>query len=354
MHERGVHARIRLERPGFTLDIDIDPRGGEVTALLGPNGSGKSTTLRVLAGLEAGQDDRITIAGRVVDDTASGDWIVPEHRRVGMVFQEYLLFPHLSALDNIAFGPRARGTGRMEAETRSREWLERLGIAELAGRPPRELSGGQAQRVALARALVTEPDLLLLDEPLAALDAGTRGELRTLLRRHLAGFDGATVMVTHDPIDAMVLADRVLVLEDGRIVQDGTPAEIAQRPATAYVAGLVGVNLLRGTAEAGTVHLASGLELRIADPRISGPVVVAVRPEAVSLHREHPEGSPRNVWRGSIEAVESRGDLVRVHVGGADPIAALVTPGAVAELGLHDGVEVWVSLKAAELQVYPG
>lgn len=344
---------LHLSQGAFTLDLDLDVADGEVVGLLGPNGSGKSTTLRCLAGLTAPQQGRISIGGATVEDTADGIDLPPERRSVGFVFQDYLLFPHLSVLDNVAFGPRSRGLDRKSARERAQHWLDRLEIGELAGRRPRHLSGGQAQRVALARALVTDPDLLLLDEPLAALDAGTKASVRSLVRRHVADFSGAVVLVTHDPIDAMVLADRVVVLQDGRAIQSGTPAEVAQRPASDYVAQLVGLNMLRGSAREGVVALASGASVHVADRSIAGDVLVAIRPEAISVHRQRPEGSARNAWPGRVAALESRGDVVRIEVATDPPLAAIVTPGAVASLSLHEGADVWLSVKATDLDVYP-
>lgn len=348
-----LRADFSLRREAFDLAIALQARDGQTVGLLGPNGSGKSTTLRCLAGLERPAQGIVEISGVVVEDTARGIDLPPEARSVGYVFQDYLLFPHMTVLDNVAFGPRSRGASRRAAEAAARDWLERLEIADLADRKPRQLSGGQAQRVALARALVTDPDLLLLDEPLAALDAGTRSTVRSLLRRHLADFAGAVVLVTHDPLDAIVLADIVVVLEEGRVVQTGTPAEVARRPASAYVAQLVGVNMLRGEASGGTVSLAGGGTLRIADSAVAGPVIVALRPEAVSLHRDHPEGSARNVWEATISGLEARGDLVRVETEGPPTVNAVVTPAAVSDLGLHEGARVWLSAKATELDVYP-
>lgn len=348
-----LRSEIRLERDAFALDIALHAHDGETVSLLGPNGSGKSTTLRCLAGLERPQSGVVEIAGTVVEDTSRGVDVPPDMRSVGYVFQDYLLFPHMSVLDNVAFGPRARGASRRAAEASAQDWLERLDIADLSGRRPRQLSGGQAQRVALARALVTEPDLLLLDEPLAALDAGTRSSVRSLLRRHLADFRGAVVLVTHDPMDTMVLADRVVVLEEGRVVQVGTPGDIARRPASTYVAQLVGVNMLRGDASDGTVSLDAGGTIRIADHSMAGPVIVALRPEAVSVHRHHPEGSARNVWEATVTGLEARGELVRVEVDGPPAVTAVITPGAVSDLGLHEGARVWLSAKATELDVYP-
>ena len=348
-----LDARVQLGRGDFSLDLSLDAADGDTIGLLGPNGSGKSTTLRCLAGLDAPQTGRIDIAGVTVVDTTRGIDLPPEQRSVGFVFQDYLLFPHMSVLDNVAFGLRARGEARQSAERRAREWLDRLEIGDLASRKPGRLSGGQAQRVALARALVIEPDLLLLDEPLAALDAGTRASVRSLLRRHLADFHGAVVMVTHDPMDAMVLADRVVVLEDGHAVQAGTPGDVARRPESTYVAQLVGVNLLRGRAHDGVVTLDSGGEIRIANVAISGPVIVALRPEAISVHLQHPEGSARNVWQSRVSSLEARGDLVRLEVEGPPALTAVITPAAVADLGLHEGADVWLTAKATDLDVYP-
>ena len=344
---------LHVSRHDFTLDIDLDVADGEVVGLLGPNGSGKSTTLRCLAGLTAPQHGRIAIGAVAVEDTERGIDLPPERRSVGFVFQDYLLFPHLSVLDNVAFGPRSRGLDKRLARERAQGWLDRLEIGDLADRRPRQLSGGQAQRVALARALVTDPELLLLDEPLAALDASTKASVRSLIRRHVADFPGAVVLVTHDPIDAMVLADRVVVLEDGRAIQSGTPAEVAQRPASAYVAQLVGLNMLRGSAREGVVTLAGTASVHVADRSIAGDVLVAIRPEAISVHRQRPEGSARNAWPGHVAAIESRGDVVRLGVASDPPLAAIVTPGAVASLGLHEGADVWLSVKATDLDVYP-
>ncbi len=243
-----MRADLRVERQRFRLDIAVTAEPGEVVALLGPNGAGKTTALRALAGLAPLTGGRITVADQIWDDPPAV-FVPAEHRRVGVVFQDYLLFQHLSALENVAFGLRARGMRRARARAQAADWLHRVGLRDHTHATPRELSGGQAQRVALARALATDPQLLLLDEPLAALDASTRLQVRADLAHHLSDYSGHTVLVTHDPLDAMVLADRLVILEDGAIVQQGPPADIARRPRSDYVANLVGLNLFRGTAK---------------------------------------------------------------------------------------------------------
>jgi molybdate transport system ATP-binding protein len=339
-------ARLVVERPAFRLDVELDVEAGQVLALLGPNGAGKTTALRALAGLTSMSGDAaITLDGSPLHPLAV------DRRPIGMVFQDYLLFPHLSALDNVAFGPRCRGAGKAEARRTAGAWLERVGLAGHAAARPRELSGGQAQRVALARALAVQPRLLLLDEPLAALDAHTRLEIRSQLRRHLADFDGATVLVTHDPLDAMVLADRLMVIEGGAVVQQGTPAEVARRPRTDYVARLVGLNLYRGVADGSRVKV--GELLFTTAEQLHGPAFVAFPPAAVALYRTRPDGTPRNLWQAAIEGIERHGDNVRIHLDGPITAFADVTTAAVADLDLTPGRHIWASVKAAETHAYP-
>ncbi len=340
-----IDAHLVVRRAAFTLDVELTVAEGEVVALLGPNGAGKTTALRALAGLLPLSAGHIRFGGEEWRHTPA------DRRPVGMVFQDYLLFPHLTALDNVAFGPRCQGVRKAEARRVAAEWLGRVGLAELAGRRPRTLSGGQAQRVALARALAVGPRMLLLDEPLAALDADTRREIRSGLRRHLAAFEGASLLVTHDPLDAMALADRLIVIEAGRVVQEGPPAHVARHPRTDYVARLVGLNLYRGSADGHDVTL-DGLTLTAAET-LHGAVFVAFPPSAVALFRGRPHGSPRNLWEATIEAIEPYGDQVRVHLGAPVPTAADITPAALAELGLAEGERVWVAVKAAETHAYP-
>ncbi|MGW1954465.1 ABC transporter ATP-binding protein [Streptomyces sp. NPDC001920] len=345
--EAGLDARLVVERGAFRLDVALTVAPGEVVALLGPNGAGKTTALRALAGLTPLSGGRIRLGGTDVDR------MPPESRPVGVVFQDYLLFPHLTALDNVAFGPRCQGATKAAARAQAAEWLDRMGLAGHAGAKPCKLSGGQAQRVALARALATRPRLLLLDEPLAALDARTRLEVRAQLRRHLAEFEAVAVLVTHDPLDAMVLADRLVVVEDGRVVQEGSPSDIARHPRTDYIARLVGLNLYRGEAEGHTVRLGAGPDITIAEA-LTGPVYVAFPPSAVTLHRDRPTGSSaRNLWHGEVAGLETHGDQVRADLVGELPLAADLTTVAAAELDLHPGAEVWATVKATQTHAYP-
>jgi molybdate transport system ATP-binding protein len=347
-----LDAHLVVDRGTFRLDVALRIEPGEVVGLLGPNGAGKSTALRALAGLQPLTAGHITLGGRDLDRPDRRVWTPTERRPIGVVFQDYLLFPHLTALDNVAFGPRRHGVDRRIARQQAVEWLDRVGLAGYARRKPRHLSGGQAQRVALARALAVDPVLLLLDEPLAALDARTRLDTRAELHRHLTDHPGATLLVTHDPLDALVLADRLVIVEDGRIVQEGDAATITARPRTDYVARLVGLNLYRGTADGHTVRVDDGLVLTVADP-LHGDAFVAFAPAAVALHPHQPDGSPRNTWPATITGLQRHGDNLRVQLAGPIVVAADITPAAAAHLKLAPGQEVWAAVKAVETRAYP-
>ena len=341
-----------VRRGSFELDVALEVRTGEVLGVLGPNGAGKSTLLRAIAGLEELSTGAVGVGVHAWQQP--GLFLPAEQRRAGVVFQDYRLFPHLDVRDNVAFAARSAGSGRAASRAQAQTWLERLELADLAHRRPHQLSGGQSQRVALARALALEPEVLLLDEPMAALDAGARIDVRVFLGAHLADFAGPVVLVTHDPLEAMVLSDRLLVLEAGRVVQQGTPAEVARRPGSAYVARLVGLNLWRGRlGEGGVVDLADGGRLAVATDAPAGSVLVSLRPSAITVHTGHPEHtSTRNVWPGRVAAMEVLADRVRIQVSGAPAALADVTPAAVAELELEVGREVWLSAKATEVEAY--
>ena len=347
-----LDAAIRLTLGPLDLEMVVTVEEGEVVALLGPNGAGKTTLLRAVAGLVPFQSGHVRLDGKVLEDTAKGEYVPTERRPIGFVFQDYLLFPHLSVLDNVAFGLRSSGASRQAAAATANQWLDRVGLQSYASSKPAELSGGQRQRVAIARALAPDPRLLLLDEPLAALDVTTRADVRRDLKRHLDSFQGIRLVVTHDPLEAVALADRLIVMENGHLVQTGTPAEVTEHPRSQYVADLVGVNLIRGEADHGSVKLASGQVVAAAGAEL-GEVFAVVHPRAVSIHRNHPEGSPRNVWSGRATSIELLGNRVRVRIDGDVPMVAEVTPAALTELNLVEGGEVWLSFKSTDVAVYP-
>lgn len=347
----GLEAHMVVRRSeAFALDLRLSIPPGRTVALLGPNGAGKSTAVASLAGLLPVDSGRVTLAETVLDDPGQDVLVPPEDRRVGVVFQDDLLFPHMSVLENVAFGLRSRGTSRDGARSRARAWIERVGLEDLAARNPGELSGGQARRVALARALATEPELLLLDEPLSALDVTTRAELRRVLSEHLDDFPGPRLLITHDPAEAFQLAHEIHVIEGGRVTQTGTADDIRMRPRTAYAADLAGSNLFAGRADGGTVET-DAVRLVIADPDIAGPVRVSIRPSAISVHRDRPGGSPRNRWRTVVERVEDDGSRVRLLTGPPLPLMVEVTHAARRELDLAPGADVWISIKATEIGV---
>jgi molybdate transport system ATP-binding protein len=329
-------------RTGLQVDLTVPDRArvelgadpGTVVAVIGPNGAGKSSLVRALAGL-------VPADGTAVLDGADLLSLSARDRDVGLVFQGQLLFPHLSALDNVAFGPRSRGRSRRDADRHAQELLDTFGVGHLSHRRPRELSGGQAQRVAIARALATEPRLLLLDEPFAGLDVTVAMALRIELAQHLATFDGVTILVTHEAIDALTLADQVLVLDEGRVAQRGTPQHVAAQPATDHVARLVGVNLLREPQEPG-------------GDRSGGERFTTFSPRDVTVSLHRPEGSARLQWQGTVASAQQHGDAVRLLIDSAPPLLADVTPQAAAELGLAPGREVWLSVKATAVSRYGG
>jgi molybdate transport system ATP-binding protein len=348
---------IRVRRGGFEVTAAFEASAGTTVALLGPNGGGKSSVVHALAGLSVDVTGRIELDGSDLTGTPAED------RPVGVVFQDLRLFPHLSALENVAFPLRARGTPIGQARSRSAQLLDRLGLpADRRGARPGALSGGEAQRVALARAMVAEPRLLLLDEPTSALDLRARARIRLLIRETLANFPGVRVLVTHDPVEAMTMADHLVVLEDGRISQTGTPADLRDAPRTPYVAELVGLNLYVGRLEplepgAGRLVTDQG-DLVVAWPAgvpAGAPIegaIATLRPLDVVLHTRAPEGgSARNVVRGAIEAVAIEGERARVRLAGAPPVVAEITLGSVQRLDLHEGTPVWASFKAVELQL---
>ena len=350
---------VTIRRGTFAVRASFDAGRGSTTALLGPNGSGKSTLVSSMAGLTPPDEGSVVLDGTVLDEPAAGVYLPPERRPIGVVFQDLLLFPHLSALENVEFPLLARGVARGEARDRSEHLLRRLEVVERARAKPRDLSGGEAQRVALARALVAEPRLLLLDEPLSALDVGARARLRQVVRDELERFPGVRVLITHDPVEAFTMADRLVIVEDGRVTQVGTPEEIRSAPRSRYGADLVGVNAIRGVLAPigeGTGRLISSegaLVVPWPEWYVEGEVVGIVRPIDVTLWPDRPEGSARNVLFGRVISVAIEGNRARVRLATAPPLVAEVTLGSVERLRLRSGVEVWASFKAVEVELLP-
>ncbi|MCA1781679.1 MAG: ABC transporter ATP-binding protein [Dermatophilaceae bacterium] len=349
-----LDSRVLARRGDFDVDVPLAAEAGTVVALLGPNGSGKTTTLDALAGLLPLEAGHVRVGGQVWADAHTS--MPPQERSTGMVASQHLLFPHLSALDNVAFGPRSRGMRRVAARARAQSELDALGIGELSMRRPADLSHGQAQRAALARALATDPAVLLLDEPLSALDPSTRAEVRAGLAHRLAGFSGVTVLVTHDPLDALTLADRLVFIDSGRVVQEGAPGEVVARPRNSYVAHVVGLNLYAGRASSGSVVATVLGPVVTAGHNHRGPSWVSFAPAAVSLYPTRPGGSPRNVWPTTVRSIEIIGQTARVRLEvlqSLEPLVAEVTTASVAELRLHTGTEIWATVKATEVRAYP-
>jgi len=337
----------RVGERGFDLSFRVAP--GETVAVLGPNGAGKSTLLNLVAGLLRPDAGRATLGGEVLFDTAAGAFAAPHIRGISMLAQDALLFPHLSVLENVAFGPRSAGVRAAAARSAARDWLAEVEALELADRRPAELSGGQAQRIAVARALASEPRLLLLDEPMAALDVSVSPAIRRMLRRVLA--DRAAIVVTHDILDAFTLADRVIVLDGGAIVDGGVTAQVLERPRIRFTAGLAGLNLLTGVRTAGGLVGDDGVELRgaAAEPvAVGARAAASVRPSAVEVSLLEPDGT-RNRMRGTVRDLEPRGDLVRVRT---EVLSADVTPARAAELDLAAGTPVWLAFPETALSVY--
>ncbi|KUH93287.1 ATP-binding cassette domain-containing protein [Mycobacterium sp. IS-3022] len=347
----GISLRAVVEHRG--VDVEFDVAAGEVLAVLGPNGAGKSTVLHVIAGLVRPDDGVVRVGDRVLTDTASRVDVPTHDRRVGLLLQDPLLFPHLDVTANVAFPPGSR---------RPEHWLAEVDATDLAGRRPRQLSGGQAQRVALARALAAEPDVLLLDEPLSKLDVAAAAAMRKVLRRVLVRDGRSAVMVTHDLLDVVTLADRVLVLESGRVVESGSAATVLASPRSGFGARLAGVNLVRGTAGDGGVlttrwgrtwYGTAGVDVT------AGVAAVALfHPAAVALYRERPHGSPRNTVEVTVAEVDARGPAIRVRAeeqpDGGPGLAADITADSAAELRLAPGERVYFAVKAQEVTIYPG
>ncbi len=351
------------------LDVEFSVSAGEVLAVLGPNGAGKSTALHVIAGLVRPDEGVVRLGDRLLTDTAAGVNVPTHERRVGLLLQDPLLFPHMSVAANVAFGPRSRRGRcrftRADKNATALRWLREVGAEPFADRKPRQLSGGQAQRVAIARALAAEPDVLLLDEPLTGLDVAAAAGIRAVVRGVVTRTGCAVILITHDLLDVFTLADRVLVLESGRIAEIGPVANVLTAPRSLFGARIAGINLVNGTiGPDGSLHSRTGehwhaAPAREADDQLApGHDAVAVfPPTAVSVYPDRPHGSPRNTVEVTVAELEVRGSavLVRGHEqsDGAPGLAAEITSDAAAELRLAPGHRVWFSVKAHEVALYP-
>ncbi|MHB8511054.1 MAG: sulfate/molybdate ABC transporter ATP-binding protein [Actinomycetota bacterium] len=333
-----LHAGIKLRHIDATLDIEQ----GSPLVLVGPNGAGKTTILRAITGLERIESGTISSNGIVFD--SHEEWVPPERRRIGYVPQQRFLFPHLSVLDNVAFATRNRSLAN--------QWITRAGLQSFSDRKPTSLSGGEAARVALARALASNPSILLLDEPLAALDATSKSEMRSFLKEVLRTFEGVTIVVTHDPLEALSTASEIAVLEAGSITQRGAVREIVERPRTSYIARFLGLNLLRGFSEGVKVRCGSA-DVIIADEAPAKDVLLTFPATAVALTTSAPDGAVRNVYQCKVREIIDEGTRLRVALEGPLSLIAEVTRAGGESLNISPGSFVFASIKATEIQANP-
>ncbi|MCK0174684.1 sulfate/molybdate ABC transporter ATP-binding protein [Mycolicibacterium sp. F2034L] len=352
----GVRVQARLARRGVEFDVSLDH--GEVLAVLGANGVGKSTLLSMIAGLLEPDEGRIELGGTVVTDTATGTFVAAHARGVAMLSQQAMLFPHMTVAANVAYGPRCRGRSRAEASEVAQRWLAAVGALELADRKPAQLSGGQAQRVALARALAAEPQVLLLDEPMAALDVAAAPAMRRLLREILRAPERTAIIVTHDLLDALAIADRVIVIDGGHVVESGAVRTVLTAPRSDFAARIAGINLVSGViSEPGLLQTDWGLVVSgVGDPTPGSEAVALFAPTAVAVHLDPPHASPRNVLPVRIAEIELHGATVRLRgpeqPDGGTGLAADITAAAAADLDLQPGREVFFVVKTHEVSLH--
>ncbi len=352
-----LEARLEHAVGAIVLRVTFDVIPGSCLALAGPSGAGKTTVLRVLAGTVRPDSGRVANGSEVWVDTAMRIWRAAEQRRCGYVFQDYALFPHLSAWRNVAYG--LRSLGRTQRRARALELLERFGLADRADARPRALSGGERQRVALARALAPQPDVLLLDEPLSALDARTRASAARELSAILHSLEIPTVLVTHDFNEAALLGDEIGVIDGGAIIQRGSASELAASPATAFVADFTGAVVLTGTARAGrdelTVVELDGGGVASTTARGSGRVALSVYPWEITIRHApaHEQESAQNHLTARVLSVTTVGNRVRIGLAAGQPLVAEVTGKAAEDLHLAVGSEVVASWKATATRMVP-
>ena len=336
-----LDARVILNRDSLTIDVELQLQHGEVIAVLGPNGAGKTSLLHALLGWLELESGWIMVNGEVIDSPDTDSYVPPQHRPFGMVFQDGLLFPHMSVEKNILFG-----AGK---DFNLKPLAESLQANELLAKFPSELSAGERQRVAIARSLAARPKVLFLDEPFSALDIQGKRRGRSLLKEALAIGVSGCLMVTHDLVDAFTLADRVMVIEEGKLTQLDVPDRIRSRPGSEWIADLVGWNYYEGIGEGSVVTLPHGTTIFTAQDDLDGPTSISINPASVSIFRSQPSGSPRNSWLSSIQSIEILGGRARVSLVGEIDICADITITAANELRQLISSEVWVSVKATEV-----
>lgn len=358
-----LDARLRSTIGTLELDVALSVPDGGTLVLAGGSGAGKTSVLRLLAGLDEPGEQQVRVNGVTWGDTSGRVHLPPSKRSVGWVPQEAALFPHLSVRENVEFGRRSTLNGqrsKVDRRPSTVDLLEKCGALHLGDRPVTNLSGGERQRVALARALAVDPELLLLDEPLSALDPESRASLRATLGSVIAERRGLTLLVTHHPLEALALGTRIAVMEQGRIIQEGTSDELLVRPRSHSVAAFLGANFFRGSViarpEPGLAELAvAGGRLTVVDPGGDGEVLAVVPPSSITLSRSAPEGSARNVFHGSVREVvpePPHGERLRIALETTPPLVAEVTAAGARALELAPGVPIFASFKATGVEGY--
>jgi len=351
-----LFVNVRKKLRDFCLDVSLSVSGGETLVLIGENGAGKSTLLNLISGLTEPDEGEIKLGEKILYSGSKNLSVRSEERKTGHLFQSYALFPHLSVFDNVAFGLRCRGLSKEETEKPVTEQLEAMQISELSSVNVKSLSGGQRQRVALARSLILKPEILLLDEPLSAVDVRMQAEMRCELRQRIRDTDIPCIIVTHTLTDALELGDRVAIIEKGRIIQDGRPEEVFKNPVSYFVARFTGMeNMFRGRTECAgdEVRIDIGPVKLYAATELAGDVIAGIRAEEIILSKEPIKTTARNILKGRVYDIQWNGIFSRVVVDTGVMISAIVTRKSMEELNLYTGQELYVVFKVSAVHTFP-